>query len=125
MDIKKQIEYWINTAGEDLQTAELLINNNKILFGLFLCHLCIEKAIKANIVKHTGNIPPKVHNLSYLIERTNLELSDEQFLLCDTLMYYQLEGRYPEYYKKAPSKSKSKEILNQTKTLYKWLKTKL
>ena len=43
MDIKKQIEYWINSSEDDLETAGLLIKNKKILFGLFLCHLCIEK----------------------------------------------------------------------------------
>ncbi len=42
MDIKKQIEYWINSSEVDLETAGLLISNNKILHGLFLCHLCIE-----------------------------------------------------------------------------------
>jgi len=88
MVIKKQIEYWINTSIDDLETAELLIRNSKILHGLFLCHLCIEKAIKAHVVKSTNNIPPRVHNLSFLVEKTNLELSESQLLLCDTLMYY-------------------------------------
>ena len=92
MDIKKQIEYWINSSGDDLETAGLLIQNNKILFGLFLCHLCIEKAIKAHVVRCTGNVPPKIHNLSFLIEKTDLALSESQLLLCDTLMFYQLEG---------------------------------
>jgi len=103
MEVQKQIEYWINTANDDLQTAELLIDNNRIMFGLFLCHLCIEKGIKAHVSRCTNNVPPKVHNLSYLIEKTDLELSDDQLLFCDTLMYYQLEGRYPEFYPKVPS----------------------
>ncbi|TVR75368.1 MAG: HEPN domain-containing protein [Marinilabiliales bacterium] len=125
MDIKKQIEYWINSSEDDLETAGLLIRNQKILFGLFLCHLCIEKAIKAHVVRCTGNLPPKIHNLSFLIEKTDLALSESQLLLCDTLMFYQLEGRYPGYYPKIPSKIKSKDILNQTKDLFQWLKAKL
>ena len=125
MDIKKQIEYWISTADNDLDTAELLLNNNKILFGLFLCHLCIEKAIKAHVVRCTGNVPPKSHNLSFLLEKTDLELDDSQFTLCDTLMYYHLEGRYPEHYPKTPALEKSIELLNQSKILFQWLKAKL
>ena len=114
MDIKKLIEYWINSSEDDLETAGLLIKNNKILFGLFLCHLCIEKAIKAHVVRCTGNVPPKIHNLSFLIEKTDLALSESQLLLCDTLMFYQLEGRYPGFNPKIPSKIKSEDILTQT-----------
>ncbi|NCO55715.1 MAG: hypothetical protein GW876_10005, partial [Bacteroidetes bacterium] len=64
-------------------------------------------------------------NLSYLLEKTDLTLSEVQLLFCDTLMYYQLEGRYPEFYPKVPSKTKSEEILQQTKELFQWLKAKL
>ncbi|HBX51844.1 MAG: hypothetical protein A2275_00545 [Bacteroidetes bacterium RIFOXYA12_FULL_35_11] len=125
MEVKKQIEHWINTAVDDLETAELLIKNNKILFGLFICHLCIEKGIKAHVVRCTFNVPPKVHNLSYLLEKTDLIPSESQLLFCDTLMYYQLEGRYPAFYPKIPTQAKSEEILQQTKDLLQWLKAKL
>jgi len=125
MDIKKQIEYWISTAEDDIETSEILIAKDKILQGLFFCYLCIEKVIKANMVRCTEQVPPKVHNLSYLLEKTDLTLSEVQLLFCDTLMYYQLEGRYPEFYPKVPSKTKSEEILQQTKELFQWLKAKL
>ncbi len=95
MDIIKQIEYWIKSAEDDIETSDILISKDKILHGLFFCHLCIEKAIKAHVVRCTKIVPPKVHNLSYLIEKTDLILSESQLMFCDTLMYYQLEGRYP------------------------------
>jgi hypothetical protein len=40
-------------------------------------------------------------------------------------MFYQLEGRYPENYPKAPDLIKAKEIFTQTKILFQWLKEKL
>lgn len=70
MDTKKQVEYWITNAENDLETAKLLIDNRKILHGLFFCHLVIEKAIKAHVVIETKEIPPKSHNLIYLSERS-------------------------------------------------------
>lgn len=125
MNIKKQIEYWIKTAEDDLDSSEILISKGKILHGLFFCHLCIEKAIKAHVVKCTENVPPKVHNLSFLLEKTDLNLEEAQLTLCDNLMFYQLEGRYPENYPKSPAIDKTYRILNQTKELFQWLKAKL
>ncbi|OFY37583.1 MAG: hypothetical protein A2W91_14415 [Bacteroidetes bacterium GWF2_38_335] len=125
MDIKKQTDYWIKTAGDDLETAEYLIVGNKRIQGLFFCHLTIEKAIKAHVLRGTQTLPPKSHSLSFLLEKTDLVLDDDQLNLCDTLMYYQLEGRYPENYPKAPTIDKTNEILTQTKNLFQWLKAKL
>ena len=45
IEIQKQIKYWINGAEDDLLTAELLIQERRILHGLFFCHLVIEKGI--------------------------------------------------------------------------------
>jgi len=125
MDTTRQIEYWINTATDDIQTAELLIENKKILQGLFFCHLCIEKTLKAHVVNFTKDIPPKSHNLLSLIGKTNLEISDEDKDFCGILMSYQLEGRYPEYYPESPSKITALVYLSKTKTFHSWLKAKL
>jgi HEPN domain-containing protein len=72
LNIKKQIEYWINGAEDDLITASLLIQEKRILHGLFFCHLVIEKAIKAHVVKKSGEVAPRSHNLIYLSEKTEL-----------------------------------------------------
>ncbi|OFX42334.1 MAG: hypothetical protein A2046_04050 [Bacteroidetes bacterium GWA2_30_7] len=125
MDINKQIEYWLNTAEDDLDSSEILISKGKILHGLFFCHLCIEKVIKANVVRCTNQIPPKVHRLAYLLSLTDIELSEEDKDFCAVLMAYQLEGRYPENYPSVPNIEKVKMYLNKTKTLFQWLKTKL
>ena len=41
MNIDKQIDYWISPSENDFDTAQLLIGNNKIISGLFFCHLVI------------------------------------------------------------------------------------
>jgi len=91
LDNIKQIEYWIKTAADDLVSAELLITHQRILHGLFLCHLCVEKSIKAHIVRCTGQLPPRSHKLSYLLELTDLVLSEDDKDFCALLMIYQLE----------------------------------
>lgn len=125
MGTAEQIDYWIKSAIDDLQIADLLISNGKILQGLFFSHLCIEKVIKAHFVRFTAEIPPRSHNLLYLLSKTDLTLSEDEKDLCSILMTYQLEGRYPEYYPSTPSMQLASEILLQTKQLFKCLKEKL
>jgi len=124
-NIRKQIEYWISTAKSDLDSAELLIRESRYSHGLFFCHLTIEKGLKAHVVKTTDEIPPKSHNLIYLLELADIELdeSDEDFL--GILMKYQLEGRYPVYNPVIPTKEKVLEYLNLTKKMLIWLERKL
>ncbi|MBU0489032.1 MAG: HEPN domain-containing protein [Bacteroidetes bacterium] len=125
MDSEKQIQYWIYTAEEDLGTATVLLNNNKILPCLFFCHLCIEKAIKAHVARCTQQIPPKSHKLSYLISITDLELSEDELNFCAILMTYMLEGRYPDHYPQVPSINLVQEYLQKAHNLFQCLKVKL
>jgi HEPN domain-containing protein len=125
IDEKKQIEYWINTAEDDLITAELLLRENRIVHGLFFCHLVIEKAFKALFVKINKDHAPKSHNLIYLAEKTSIELDDEKLVFMGILMKYQLQGRYPDYDPEIPTKELSKKYFQKTESLLKWLKAKL
>ncbi len=125
IDIKKQIEYWTKGAEDDLATAELLIREKRILHGLFFCHLVIEKAIKANVVKTSGEFAPRSHNLFYLSEKTALVFDNETEIFMGILMKYQLQGRYPDYNPVLPDILKVNEYFEKTKTLFQWLKERL
>jgi len=125
IDTQKQIDYWIKNAEEDIQTAELLISQKRILHGLFFCHLTIEKIIKAHFVKINNEIAPKSHNLIYLSEKSDLTFDDDTNIFLGILMKYQLGGRYPDYNPRIPSFKEVTEYLYKTKELASWLKTKL
>lgn len=125
IDVEKQIEYWQSGSLNDLETAEILIANKKFVHGLFFCHLSIEKILKALLVKHTAEVPPKSHNLVYLQELAKVEVTDEQRVLMSVLMKYQLEGRYPDYKPETPSIDIINDYLNRTKDLLTCLRQKL
>lgn len=125
LNIEKQINYWINGAEDDILTAELLIEKSRNLHGLFFCHLVIEKAIKAHFVKINEIIAPKIHNLVYLSEKSELEFDNEIYDFFGILMKYQLQGRYPDYSPEIPDQNIVNEYLIKTKELLKWLKQKL
>jgi HEPN domain-containing protein len=122
---EKQIEYWKTAAISDMELAEIVIQNGKILHGLFCCHLTIEKALKAHYVKTNNTFAPKTHDFTYLIDKSQLEINDEQKLFLAVLMQFQLEGRYPDYSLNSPTKEKSLDYLQKTKGFLQWLISKL
>jgi len=125
INIQKQIDYWINGAEDDILTAEILISRNRLLHGLFFCHLVIEKAIKAHIVKSTKEIAPRSHNLILLSEKAKIEFENDNDIFLGVLMKYQLQGRYPDYNPVKPNNKNVQDYFNKTKELLQWLKEKL
>ena len=114
----KWIKFFTFDAGN------LLITIDRYLHGLFFCHLVIEKAIKAIVVKHTGEIAPRSHNLLYLSEIAGLSYAEEDEIFLGILMKYQLQGRYPDYQPTIPNEEKVNGYLLKTQTLLLWLKQK-
>ncbi len=124
IDIQRQIEYWQNGALDDFESAKILISNNRILHGLFLCHLVVEKSIKALVVKATNEIAPRSHNLIFLSELAKLEFEEDDEIFLGILMKYQLQGRYPDYNPVLPDKIKVSEYLMKTEKIMTWLQSK-
>lgn len=120
MNVEKQIEYWKSGAKSDLETADILIRNKKLTQGLFFCHLCIEKISKALVVKNTKEFAPKSHDIFYLSDKAGIILPEEKQTIIQILMKYQLEGRYPEFYPKAPSGEKTLTYFHETQQLLEW-----
>jgi len=126
----KKIKYWVEISDDDLETAEILFEKNKLLFCGYLLQQAIEKILKAYYQKKLNSFPPKTHNLLYLSEVCELfdELNKDQENLIYQLNPLNLETRYPEYRAKI-SKTLTKErllkILTQTKDFHKWIKQKL
>ncbi|HPJ36581.1 MAG TPA: HEPN domain-containing protein [Spirochaetota bacterium] len=77
MNKELQIKYWIDSSSEDISTAQILIEKERFLHGLFFCHLAMEKILKAVYVKTKADFAPKTHNLLYLCELCGIELVEE------------------------------------------------
>lgn len=124
INIEKQIDYWFYSAFDDLESAKVLIANKRFLQGLFFCHLVIEKAIKAIVVKITSDIAPRSHNLLYLSEIAGLTFAEEDEIFLGILMKYQLQGRYPDYQPAITNEERVSDYLRKTENLLLWLKQK-
>lgn len=124
-DEKKQIMYWKTTALDNLETAEILFEKRKFRECLFFCHLTIEKLLKAHFVKAQKDFAPKVHELLYLLKKTNLNLGKSEKEFLGTINDFNLEGRYPENYLEVPSEKETEDLLLKTKEMVQWLVNQL
>lgn len=65
MTKEEHIKYWLDSAENDLLSAETLLDNDKYDWALFIAHLILEKTLKAHFVKDFDSVPPKTHNLDF------------------------------------------------------------
>lgn len=96
IDIKKQIAHWRDSALEDQQVADELINTGRYRHGLFFLQLALEKTLKAHICQKTQDLAPKIHNLIRLAEIADLHLTSHQIDILADINIFNIEGRYPD-----------------------------
>jgi HEPN domain-containing protein len=101
MTKEQHIDYWIKTADEDWLSVEVLLKTGRYMHCLFFAHLTIEKIAKAHWVKnHEDNIPPKIHNIVWLLEESNVNLDKDMITFLLQFNRFQLSTRYPDYMNK-------------------------
>jgi len=125
-----KVEYWLELCDDDIRAAKNLLASKDYLWMSFLCHLVIEKAIKAVFASKTDKVPPKIHNLPKLAEKAMLldDLSDEQLDFLEELTPFNIEARYPSYKDKMMAKLSPeycKNLLTRTEEYLCWTRQKL
>lgn len=129
MDIEKHIDYRLQSADHDLETAEALFAAEKYDWCLFIGHLVLEKGFKAIYVRDNQNqLPPRTHNLLKLAESSTLVLSEEQVLFLNEVNDFNLEVRYPDYrheFYRQCTRAFAKEYFARIKEQYGWIKSQL
>jgi HEPN domain-containing protein len=95
------VRQWAERAEYDLDTADAMLEAGRYVYVLFCCQQAVEKALKAVIVKKTGEMPPRIHNLLRLAETAGIESSQERTHLVTRLSGYYIQSRYPEEIREA------------------------
>ena len=75
--MKKSTENWITTSSYDLKTAEAMLQSKRYIYVIFMCHLSIEKMIKAVISTEVQGLPPKSHSLIYLAQIAKVQFTED------------------------------------------------
>lgn len=89
-------EEWLKQADYDIDTAEVMFNSGRHFYAVFMCHMSIEKALKGLYVNRLDEVPPKTHNLLYLLSKIGLRPEDELGLFITKLNTASIATRYPE-----------------------------
>ena len=64
----KDHKEWLLQADYDMDTADYMLKGGRRVYGMFFCHLSIEKALKGLYHFRLGELPPKTHNLVLLLK---------------------------------------------------------
>ena len=117
-------EEWLNQADYDLDTAEFMFRGKRYFYAVFMCHLAIEKALKGVYHKRSGRIPPKTHNLEFLLDKMKLEPPDEMKVFITSINQQNVTTRYPEDIRTVQetyNRSTARSILTQAKETVRWI----
>ncbi len=75
--MRKTTQNWLLSSDYDLKTAATLLKNKRYIYVVFMCHLALEKTLKAVLSETIDALPPYTHNLNRLIEMSSISLPEE------------------------------------------------
>jgi len=125
----QRVDYWLDLAEYDLETAKVMLEGKRYLYVGFMCHQVIEKALKGYFVSVITDNPPYIHNLTLLARKSGiLELFDEKHMdIIDLLEPLNIQARYPtvkDRLLKSLTDERCIKIIEETEALFLWIKAK-
>jgi HEPN domain-containing protein len=124
MTMKKEVRNWLDSARYDLETAEHMFKAGRYIYTIFMCHLSIEKTLKAKVEEISGRTPPKTHNLESLLELAKLSPLEEMGKFLGELSNLSVVTRYPRDFQemlKAFTEERTEDFLEKTKEAFRWI----
>ena len=86
----EKVQYWLDIARYDIDTAEAMHQTGRWLYVAFMCHQVIEKTWKVYWCDTQETDPPYTHSHQRLATGSGLydEMSDDQLDFLDTATDY-------------------------------------
>lgn len=116
---------WIASADYDLKTAANLFKSRRYIYVVFLCHLSLEKTLKAIVCRRRNEMPPHTHNLNRLIELAGISVDATHQEFINKISLQSVPTRYPEDFHRLSrqfTRKVAEEHLNGTREVIGWLK---
>jgi HEPN domain-containing protein len=115
----------IESSEYDLKTAEHMFSTDRYLYVVFMCHLAIEKLLKAIMHESTGSLPPKSHDLIYLLKLVDMRPPQDLLEFMGKINSASVVTRYPEDLSRilaAYPATVAEEHLSKTREVLQWLR---
>ena len=127
MKKEELINFWFESAENDLDTMRLLYKNKKNTWSLFIGHLVVEKLLKGLIIRNNSDVlvVPKIHNLILLSQKAKLVVPNKIKEKIQVINTFNISVRYDDYKKTFEEKctdSYTKNQINNIEEVVKWLK---
>ena len=119
-------EEWLKQADYDMGTADAMFRSGRYFYAVFMCHLSIEKSLKSLYVKVVDDIPPKTHNLLYLLNKIGKKPEQALEKFMTKLNTASVATRYPDDLAKiqaAYTADITKDMITKSKEVLAWVKT--
>ena len=121
--------YWLKIATYDLKTAEAMLKSKRYLYVGFMCNQSIEKILKGIYSDKFNQLPPRIHNLARLLKLVELgnDIPKDLLEVLNDLNPLNIAARYPDQQLdiiKELDFDYSSKLLENTRRLFRWLKTK-
>ena len=123
--MRPDTQNWIASAEYDLETARHMLVTKRYIYVVFMCHLALEKMLKAHVTEVMQVAPPKIHNLIRLIQKCQLGLPENYMDFVSKINAASIPTRYPEDIQRAIKdypEAIARDYLRQTEEILKWLK---
>lgn len=123
--MRPDTQNWINMSEYDLQTAHHMLATGRFLYVVFMCHLALEKMLKAHVTQATQSVPPKTHDLIYLVKKSGLVLPQSHLEFIGKINNASTPTRYPEDLQKMIAQYPElivRDYLERTEEVLQWLR---
>jgi HEPN domain-containing protein len=127
-DTEKAKNNWLDSAQYDYDTAANMLEARRYIYAVFMCHLCLEKALKAACQDRTGEMPPRTHDLESLMELAGLMPDEDMDGFISELSNISVITRYPTDFNRTLrefSRQRAEDIFKGTTEVFDWIKRQL
>jgi HEPN domain-containing protein len=124
--LRHKASEWLKQADYDVETAEIMFQSGRYMYAVFMSHLAMEKALKALYAYQQDEVPPKTHNLLYLLNKLEVRPAPQVEKFLTRLNTASVTTRYPDDLDKIQSAYDAEvtlAILTQSKEFLSWIKS--
>jgi len=125
VEVEQAIENWLESSDYDLETAARMLDTGRYVYVVFMCHLALEKALKAIVCAETRKMPLKTHDLLNLLKKGKVKMEGEMLDFLGKINGASVVTRYPDSFSKILSaypKDVARKYLDDTRKVLIWLR---